>query len=316
MASRNSTNTPSVAQTLLAGGAAGGIESLLTYPTEYVKTQQQLLNKKVDIAGSPFKIFINTVRTHGFRPLYGGAGIFCISNASKNAVRFGVFDFTRRYLPTNPETGRTTPVGNLFAGLVAGIAESITVLTPGETLKTKLIDDRNRIGGQQYKNTISAARNILTTQGLAGFYSGVVAVTLKQSSNAVVRFTSYNFLLDQTLGLLGAENKAGSSAIAGAGAGIITVYCTMPMDNIKTKLQAIGATTKYSGSWDCLTSMIKEEGVLSLWKGTSPRLVRLTVSGAISFAVYEQMLLWSSRKFSFHMPKKVPALSQNNVGKQ
>lgn len=278
MAPRNSTSPPTVAQTLLAGGAAGGIESILTYPTEFVKTQQQLLRKTARVSASPLKLFINIVRTQGFKPLYGGAGVFCASNATKSAVRFFTFDFTRRYLPVNPATGRTTPAGNLLAGLIAEIAESVAVVTPGETLKTKLIDDRNRVGGSKYKNTASAIRNILATEGVPGLYRGVVAVTLKQASNAVVRFTSYNFLLDQTRAMLGNKRNAACSVIAGAGAGLITVYCTMPMDNIKTKLQSIGSRERYSGSWDCLKKMVREGGVSSLWTGTSPRLIRLTVS--------------------------------------
>jgi solute carrier family 25 citrate transporter 1 len=153
-----------------------------------------------------------------------------------------------------------------------------------------------------------------------------VAVTLKQSSNAVVRFTSYNFLLDQTRLLLGERRRAVSSVIAGAGAGLITVYCTMPMDNIKTRLQAIGGMERYSGSWDCLKTMVREESVSSLWKGTSPRLVRLTVSviranarvivadsqqvsGAISFAIYEQVLVWTSKIPRLDMMKEIPAHS-------
>ncbi|KAL5346013.1 hypothetical protein ACLOAV_009044 [Pseudogymnoascus australis] len=242
MAPRNSTSPPTVAQTLLAGGAAGGIESILTYPTEFVKTQQQLLRKTAGVSTSPLKLFINIVRTQGFKPLYGGAGVFCASNATKSAVRFFTFDFNRRYLPVNPATGRTTPAGNLLAGLIAGIAESVAVVTPGETLNTKIIDDRNR------------------------------------ASNAVVRFTSYNFLLDQTRAMLGNKGNAACSVIAGAGAGLITVYCTIPMDNIKTKLQSIGSRERYSGSWDCLKKMVREGGVSSLWTGTSPRLIRLTVS--------------------------------------
>ena len=73
-------------------------------------------------------------------------------------------------------------------------------------------------------------------------------------------------------------NYAGiTSMVAGDGAGIATVYCTMPMDNIKTRLQAIGGREKYSGTLNCLALMVRQEGIGSLWKGTTPRLLRLTV---------------------------------------
>lgn len=275
---QTSSGSPTIVQTIIAGGTAGGFESLLTYPTEYIKTQQQLFRKTAGKPISPWRLFVNTIRSQGFSPLYNGAGVFCISNASKSAVRFFAFDLTRRYLPVDPATGRTTPTGNLVAGLVAGIVESVTVVTPGETIKTKLIDDRNRPGGPQYKSTISAISHLLRTEGLKGIYRGVVAVTLKQSSNAVVRFTSYNLLLDQARGNLGEKSRGWASVVAGAGAGLITVYATMPMDNVKTRLQAIGGSERYGGSWNCVRTVVKEEGARALWKGTSPRLVRLMVS--------------------------------------
>ena len=33
----------------------------------------------------------------------------------------------------------------------------------------------------------------------------------------------------------------------------------------------------YSGNLDCLALMVRQEGIGSLWKGTTPRLLRLTV---------------------------------------
>lgn len=133
------------------------------------------------------------------------------------------------------------------------------------------------------------AGSILAAEGVPGLYRGVVAVTLKQASNAVVRFTSYNFLLDQTRAMLGDKRNAACSVIAGAGAGLITVYCTMPLDNIKTKLQLIGSRERYSGSWECLKKMVREGGVSSLWTGTSPRLVRLTAS------LIDPLYVWDSK---------------------
>ena len=75
-------------------------------------------------------------------------------------------------------------------------------------------------------------------------------VTIKQSSNAVVRFTSYNFLVDQMRAFTGG-NYAGITSMVAGGAGIATVYCTMLMDNIKTRLQSIGGSEMYSGTLNC-----------------------------------------------------------------
>jgi len=157
-----------------------------------------------------------------------------------------------------------------MAGMCAGVAESVTVLTPGENLKTRLIGDR--AGALKYRSSTHAIRTILATEGLRGFFRGVWSVTFKQSSNATVRFTCYNYLSTR----LEPTSGASTSAIAGAIAGMITVYCTMPFDNVKTQLQSLEGGL-YSGSWHCAKQLMQTGGIQALWKGTTPRLVRLSV---------------------------------------
>ena len=97
---------------------------------------------------------------------------------------------------------------------------------------------------------------------------------MKQGANSAVRFTSYatmqQALVDYTQP---ASGKLGSTATFGLGAiaGLITVCAlgvalggfwtwlmedtTMPLDNVKTRMQSIGAESKYRNSFDCLTKV-------------------------------------------------------------
>ncbi|KAL7651534.1 hypothetical protein ACMYSQ_011243 [Aspergillus niger] len=276
-------------QSILAGGAAGGFESLITYPTEYLKTRQQLFQPGGAQRQSLTQLLTTTIRQYGMRSLYTGAGVFCASNASKSAIRFFTFDRVKQSMPTD-SSGKVTPLGNMSAGLVAGVAEAVVVVTPGETIKTKMIDDR--AGPKLYTSTIHGIKSIISKEGLSGLYRGVIPVALKQSANAMVRFTSYNIFFSQLEAM--SLPKSISTAAAGAAAGIVTVYATMPFDSIKTRLQAIGGTQRYRGSLHCLRSVITEEGVSALWRGTTPRLVRLSVSGALSFSIYEAVMRWTN----------------------
>lgn len=67
------------------------------------------------------------------------------------------------------------------------------------------------------------------------------------------------------------------TVVAGALAGLVTVYATMPFDALKTRLQALDGRQRYRGSWNCLLSVIRNEGTFTLWRGTTPRLARLSV---------------------------------------
>lgn len=242
---------------------------------------------------SPLSILVSTLKNEGIRPMYTGAGVFCLSNASKSAVRFATFDMVRGSLPSNATTGRPTPLSNMIAGACAGIAESITVLTPGENIKTKLIDGRANQIANGTLSTGQLVSRILAVEGIRGLYRGVVPVAMKQSANSVVRFTSYQYLLDRSKLFLekrGRNPGAVAPALAGGAAGIVTVYATMPFDNIKTKLQALDSKTAYRGSMHCLQDIVRVDGVKGLWKGTTPRLIRLSVAGILAFSIYEQVI--------------------------
>lgn len=73
--------------------------------------------------------------------------------------------------------------------------------------------------------------------------------------------------------------------VAGAIAGTITVYSTMPFDVIKTKVQ--GSQAGFSAS---ALTVYKESGIRGFWKGATPRLLRLVFSGGIVFTVYESVI--------------------------
>lgn len=181
-------------------------------------------------------------------------------------------------MPTDT-SGKVTPLGNMAAGLMAGVAEAVIVVTPGETIKTKMIDDR--AGPKLYKSTRHGIVSILAREGPAGLYRGVVPVTLKQSANSMVRFTSYNIIREQLqkipLPFSPSVEKSVNTMASGALTGVVTVYATMPFDSIKTRLQAIDGHQRYRGSFDCLRSVVTQEGILALWRGTTPRLIRMSV---------------------------------------
>ena len=64
-----------------------------------------------------------------------------------------------------------------------------------------------------------------------------------------------------------------------------------PLDVVKTRLQKQvvrpGKTPKYTGLLQACVVIAKEEGVLALWKGITPRLLRIMPGQAITFMTYE-----------------------------
>ena len=80
-------------------------------------------------------------------------------------------------------------------------------------------------------------------------------------------------------------------------AGAIMVLVSNPLWLIKTRLQLQGnspiSSGNYQGPRDAISTIIREEGYLGLWRGTVPGLL-MTSHGAVQFACYEKLKIWYS----------------------
>ncbi|CAJ0843048.1 2995_t:CDS:10 [Entrophospora sp. SA101] len=280
---------------LLAGSIAGGVEATITYPTEFIKTQLQLQdnnNKIIKIIKKfkgPIHCAVTTVKTQGFFSLYKGLSALVIGTAAKAGIRFLTYDQLKLLL--QDDKGNLTGPKSMIAGLGAGMVEAITVVTPTETIKTKLIHDTNR-SIPQYKGLVHGVSLIVAKEGIGGIYRGLFPVMMRQGANQAVRFSVYSTLKQrfQKYSTPGQPLPWSVTFLMGAIAGIITVYSTMPLDVVKTRMQGLDATSLYQNSFHCAWKVLKEEGVFAFWKGVTPRLGRLLLSGGIIFTVYEQVM--------------------------
>jgi solute carrier family 25 citrate transporter 1 len=150
------------------------------------------------------------------------------------------------------------------------------------SLNSLRIDDAK--GERRFHGGLHAARTLIKETGISALYRGLLWTTAKQCSTSAVRMGSYN-ILREALKDRGITQGPVVTFATGAVAGTITVYATQPFDTMKTRSQAaIGAKTT-----DALKSILSENGIKGLWKGSTMRLGRLILSGGIVFSVYEQV---------------------------
>ena len=80
--------------------------------------------------------------------------------------------------------------------------------------------------------------------------------------------------------------------------GFFSTLVSIPIDITKTRLQnmkVINGVSQYKGTIDCLMKTIKNEGVLSLWKGFTPYFLRLGPHTIITFIVLEKLNVWMKK---------------------
>ncbi|KAF8229416.1 mitochondrial tricarboxylate transporter [Tricholoma matsutake] len=268
-----------------AGATAGAIEAFVTYPTEFVKTRSQFSGK----AKGPIAIIRETLKTKGIAGLYSGCTALVVGNSVKAGVRFVTYDHFK-YMLANSE-GKVSAPRSLLAGLGAGMTEAIFAVTPSETIKTKLIDDAKR-PNPQYRGLVHGTATIVRQEGISGIYRGLFPVMMRQGANSAVRFTTYTTLKQLVQGTARPGQTLPSAITFGIGgiAGLVTVYTTMPLDVVKTRMQSLEARAQYRNSFHCAYRIFTEEGLLRFWTGTTPRLTRLVLSGGITFTVYENII--------------------------
>lgn len=278
---KQTASKPSPLRSVLAGSTAGAVEIAITYPAEFAKTRTQLNQRLPSGQKLPFPPF--------GPQWYAGCTTLIIGNSIKAGVRFVAFDQYRRLL--SDAEGNVSGPMTVVSGFLAGATESLLAVTPFESIKTQLIDDRKR-EKPRMKGFIHGSGVIFKEQGVRGFFKGFVPTTARQAANSAVRFSSYTWLRQMAQSYVAPGEKLGTLGTFAIGgiAGTITVYATQPIDTVKTRMQAIDSKGMYRNSIDCGVKIFREEGVLKLWSGALPRLGRLMFSGGIVFAMYEKTM--------------------------
>ena len=258
-------------KSFIAGCLAGAVEASVTYPFEFAKTRLQLLDKASKASRNPLVLIYNTAKTQGIGSVYVGCPAFIVGNTAKAGVRFLGFD-TIKNLLRDPKTGELSGPRGVIAGLGAGLLESVVAVTPFEAIKTALIDDKQSATPKYHNNGKGMLRNytaLVREQGLSGLYRGVLPVSMRQAANQAVRLGCYNkikvMVQDYTNAPKDKPLSSGLTFVVGAFSGIVTVYTTMPIDTVKTRMQSLDSK-RYSSTINCFTTIFKEEGLKAFWK--------------------------------------------------
>jgi len=171
---------------------------------------------------------------------------------------------------------------------------------PVDVVKTRLQMDGTG-SARLYTGSIDCALKLTRAEGIGALFKGLPPALVRQSTYGSMRYGFYTPIRD----LLGVDpNKPKTEIplwkkiVAGAGSGAIASALANPTDLVKVRMQTDGMTKgpdgnflpkKYKGMLDCFFTTIREEGVLSLWKGVGPTVGRATALAAAELATYDEV---------------------------
>ncbi|KAK9350510.1 mitochondrial carrier domain-containing protein [Lipomyces doorenjongii] len=290
--------TPAI--NLIAGGTAGLCEAVCCHPLDTIKVRMQLSTRTaadgVKRSGF-FATFINIVEKESVFGLYKGLGAVITGIVPKMAIRFSSFEFFKSAL-VNKTTNQTSPAGIFFAGLAAGTTEALLVVNPTDLIKIRLqaqshsIDESIQVA--KYRNAAQAAFTIVREEGLSALYQGVTLTALRQATNQAVNFTAYTEIKAhlKTLQPQHEELPSYQHMTIGLISGALGPLSNAPIDTIKTRMQkeiAIAGESSLARVSRIARNLTQREGFFALYKGITPRVMRVAPGQAVTFAVYEQV---------------------------
>lgn len=270
-----------------AAGAIAGVSEILTfYPLDVVKTRMQLETGKGKhgMVGTLTAI----IREEGAGRLYRGLVPPLLLEAPKRAVKFASNDFWgKTYLQFSGHSKMTAEL-SVLTGCSAGATESFVVV-PFELVKIKLQDKTSTFAGP-----MDVVKQVIKKEGVLGLYAGMEATFWRH----VWWNGGYFGSIHQVRAMLPkAETPQGqlfNNFLSGAVGGFVGTVLNTPFDVVKSRIQGAskvpGVVPKYNWTYPALLTIMREEGPAALYKGFTPKVLRLAPGGGVLLLVVEVTL--------------------------
>ncbi|XP_026411881.1 mitochondrial succinate-fumarate transporter 1-like [Papaver somniferum] len=190
------------------------------------------------------------------------------------------------------------PYMKAISGSVGGIVEACC-LQPIDVIKTRLQLDRSGV----YKGISHCGNTVIKTEGVRALWKGLtpfathltLKYALRMGSNAMFQ-TAFK---DRDTGKLSYQGRL----MSGFGAGVLeALVIVTPFEVVKIRLQQQKGLSpellKYKGPVHCATTIVRQEGILGLWAGAAPTVMRNGTNQAAMFTAKNtiDVILWKKHE--------------------
>jgi solute carrier family 25 protein 39/40 len=137
----------------------------------------------------------------------------------------------------------------------------------------------------RYISTYDAFAKIVRTEGVGKLWRGLPPTLVQMFPQTVIYFTAYDHL-KYMFGYTDGRTNTAASLCAGASGRVFAVLAVSPLEMSRTKFQS-KKNLKYSQLLRLVSDSIKQEGVLSMWRGIGPTILRDVPFSALYWVMYE-----------------------------
>lgn len=227
-----------------------------------------------------------TVTKEGFLGLYKGMGAPLTGVAPIFAICFFGYGVGRRLQQKHPD--EELSYFQLFkAGMLAGVFTTV-IMAPGERIKC-LLQIQQAAHEKKYDGPVDCAKKLYKEGGIRSVYRGTAATLLRDVPASGMYFMTYEWLQHvlTPAGHSRGELSIGRTLFAGGMAGVFNWIVAIPPDVLKSRLQTAPHGKYPNGIRDVARELLREDGVLALYRGVTPVMLRAFPANAACFMGYE-----------------------------
>ncbi|CAD8114714.1 unnamed protein product [Paramecium primaurelia] len=251
------------------------LSEVLCYPLEYIKIKLQMNGTQ----GCPKYKHLKSIiaETTSTKQYYRAFNAQMLKIIPQSTTRIFAYEFIRTAF-----TGDIVETTYRRKLSCASSAYAIALLTGnmGDIMKIRLINNKEL-------TLIQAIQQSYNKTGFAGFFRGywlnLITITVIQAVEIQLfeKFKRF-FIKNFTQG----NNSIGIDVIASLITGVSSGILTAPLDGFKCRYmnQLIDQQTY----WQTFINVIKDEGLLALYKGTLPYCIKISIGSTLTFVLYEQ----------------------------
>ena len=254
---------------------AASIAETATFPLDVIKTRLQLRS------GTQASAF-QQMKREGVRGLYVGLSAALLRHAVYTSSRISLYEHWRGRLSSD----KTISIGEkcLIGAASGGFAQALA--TPADLLKVRLLADSR--GQRRFRGLWDCANSIIKEGGVLALYRGAVPSILRASLVNLGELATYDQAKETIKSLSNLQEGLALHSSSSVLSGLVATTLSCPADVIKSRVMAQG-----NGSLiECLIKTVRQEGLMSLYRGFLPTWLRLGPWQLLFWTSYEgrQML--------------------------
>eukprot|EP00039_Didymoeca_costata_P019020 m.335928 g.335928 ORF g.335928 m.335928 type:complete len:297 (+) comp17711_c1_seq1:149-1039(+) len=272
-------------KSFLAGGGGGMSLVAVGHPFDTVKVK--LMAAEAGKYTGIVDCVKQTVRESGVRGLYRGMAAPLAGITPIFAVYFLGYEHGKQIVGRfngsmmADQKGSPTTFGLMMAGAYSSIYGTI-LMVPGDRVKCILQVDNTG----KFKGPIDVAKVIYRENGIRGFYKGTGLTLMRDGPGSMAYYGGYE-VLKKAFTPEDGEPSTAAILTAGGLAGVLNWLVAVPPDVIKTRLQTAAPGQYPGGGMQIARELVMKEGVMSLYKGLGPALLRAFPANAACFFGFE-----------------------------